>query len=142
MSDGDGEFGHAVARGVVAAMAMSGLRRLTTGLGFIQEEPPEQIAREGVPGLLERVPPDLRAEAIELAHWTYGGVGGAAFGALPTAVRRQSWAHPRVASVRASRDRGRPRALRFRRRGKGLIRMPELVRALGVTSGLKGRNPG
>jgi len=94
MSDGDGEVGHAVARGVVAAMAMSGLRRLTTGLGLIQEEPPEQIAREGVPGLLERVPPDLRAEVIELAHWTYGGVGGAAFGALPTAVRRQSWAGP------------------------------------------------
>lgn len=68
MSDGDGEVGHAGARGVVAAMAMSGLRRLTTGLGLIQEEPPEQIAREGVPGLLERVPPDLRAEAIELAH--------------------------------------------------------------------------
>ncbi|MEP6910628.1 MAG: hypothetical protein ABI896_09400 [Actinomycetota bacterium] len=94
MSGGDSEVGSSVARGVVAAMAMSGLRKMTTGLGLVQEEPPEQIAREAVPGLLARVPPDLRAEAIELAHWAYGGLGGAAFGALPAGVRRQSWAGP------------------------------------------------
>lgn len=89
----DGEVGRAFARGVVADMAMSGMRRMTTGLGLVEEEPPEQIAGEGVPGLA-RVPPDLRAEAIELAHWTYGGVGGVAFGAFPAAVRRKSWAGP------------------------------------------------
>jgi hypothetical protein len=47
-----------------------------------------------VPGLLARVPPDLREEAIELAHWMYGGVGGAVFGVLPAAVRRHAWMGP------------------------------------------------
>ncbi len=94
MTDTDGEVGRAIARGVIAAMAMSGMRRMTTGLGLVEEEPPQQIAREGVPGLLARVPPHLRGEAIELAHWAYGGVGGAAFGVLPAALRRQSWAGP------------------------------------------------
>lgn len=94
MTEADGVVGRAVARGVVAAMAMSGMRRLTTGLGLVDEEPPEQIAREGVPGLLARVPPNLREPAIELAHWTYGGAGGAAFGVLPAALRRRVWAGP------------------------------------------------
>jgi len=94
VTEADGVVGRAVARGVVAAMAMSGMRRLTTGLGLVDEEPPEQIAREGVPGLLARVPPNLREPAIELAHWTYGGAGGAAFGVLPAALRRRVWAGP------------------------------------------------
>ena len=94
MTEADGELGRAAARGVVAAMAMSGMRRMTTGLGLVEEEPPKQIAREGVPRLLALVPPGLREEAIELAHWTYGGAGGAVFGVLPAAIRRQAWAGP------------------------------------------------
>ncbi len=94
MTEPNGELRRAAARGVIAAMAMSGMRRMTTGFGLVQDEPPEQIAREGVPSLLARCPPHLRREAIELAHWAYGGLGGVAFGALPAGVRRQSWAGP------------------------------------------------
>ncbi len=84
----------AFARGVVAAMAMSGMRKVTTGLGLVERTPPEQIAQEGLPGLFARIPTGLRGEAIELAHWGYGGVGGAAFGVLPRPVRRHTWAGP------------------------------------------------
>ena len=94
MTETDGAFAGAVARGVVAAMAMSGMRRLTTALGLLGEEPPEQVAREGVPGLVARVPPSLRGATIELAHWGYGAAGGAGFGVLPAAVRRRPWAGP------------------------------------------------
>lgn len=82
------------ARGVVAAMAMTGMRRMTTGLGLLRQPPPDMIAEEGVPGLLARVPPHHRDEAIELAHWTYGAAGGAAFGLLPAIVRREAWSGP------------------------------------------------
>jgi hypothetical protein len=81
-------------RGVVAAMAMTGMRRVTTGLGLVREAPPEAIARQGFPALLARVPIENREEAIELAHWAYGAVGGAIFGSLPTVLRRQVWAGP------------------------------------------------
>ena len=94
MTEPNGELGRAAARGVIAAMAMSGMRRMTTGFGLVQEEPPEQIAREGVPKLLALCPPDVRSEAIELAHWAYGGLGGVAFGALPARARKHSWAGP------------------------------------------------
>lgn len=82
------------ARGVVAAMAMTGLRRLTKSLGLLGEAPPELVAREGVPGLLAQVPPGRREEAIELAHWAYGAAGGVAFGLLPAGLRRRSAAGP------------------------------------------------
>lgn len=76
-------------RGVVAAMAMTGMRRMTTGLGLLQTPPPEQVAREGVPHLFGRVPPEFRDEAIELLHWGVGGAGGALYGLLPDAARRR-----------------------------------------------------
>ena len=75
-------------------MAMTGLRRLTTGFGLVEEPPPSEIAREGVPGLLARIPPDHRDEAIELAHWGYGALAGAAYGLLPASLRRGTWAGP------------------------------------------------
>jgi hypothetical protein len=75
-------------------MAMTGMRRMTTGLGLLRQPPPEMIATEGVPGLLARVPPRYRDEAIELAHWTYGAAGGAAFGLLPAIARRAAWSGP------------------------------------------------
>jgi len=70
-------------RGVVAAIAMSGVRSLTTGLGLVRMTPPEEIGTHGAAPLLARVPPERRAAALELAHWSYGGLGGAVFGALP-----------------------------------------------------------
>jgi hypothetical protein len=81
-------------RGVVAAMAMTGLRRVTTGLGLLEETPPEEVAERGFPRLFSRVPAEYREEALELAHWTYGAAAGAAFAALPEDVRRRRWAGP------------------------------------------------
>ena len=91
---GDSARLQAATRGVVAAMAMTGMRRVTGGLGLVHEPPPEAIARQGFPTLLARVPVENRGEAIEFAHWAYGGVGGAIFGSLPAALRRQVWAGP------------------------------------------------
>ena len=84
----------AAIRGVFAAMAMTGMRRMTSGLGLVREPPPEAIARQGVPSLLALIPVENRDEAIELAHWAYGAIGGVIFGSLPAALRRQVWAGP------------------------------------------------
>jgi hypothetical protein len=87
-------LGRSAARGAIAAMAMTGMRRVTSGLGLLQQAPPEMIAEEGVPHLLDRIPEDYRDEAIELAHWAYGAAAGAAFAALPAAARRHWLAGP------------------------------------------------
>lgn len=81
-------LGRGAARGVVAAMAMSGWRQLAAGLGLVEQTPPEAILQEGVPVLLRHVPEDRRTATIELLHWTYGGVAGAAFATLPARLRR------------------------------------------------------
>jgi hypothetical protein len=87
-------FKEAAARGVVAAMAMTGMRKLTTGLGLVEQIPPEMVAEEGVPSLFARVPEAHRDEVVEVMHWAYGGVGGAVFGVLPRGFRRHRWAGP------------------------------------------------
>ncbi|MFN2470371.1 MAG: hypothetical protein ABR583_05160 [Gaiellaceae bacterium] len=81
-------------RGVVAAMAMSGMRTVTMGLGFLPKSPPEEVAEEGMPGLLALVPPNLRETAIELAHWGFGATAGALHSWLPDRLRRTWWAGP------------------------------------------------
>jgi hypothetical protein len=88
------ELRRSAARGVLGAMAMTGMRRVTTGLGLVHKPPPERIATEGVPGLLSRVGPERRDTAIEIFHWGVGAVGGIGFGLIPKAVRRQRWAGP------------------------------------------------
>jgi hypothetical protein len=88
------EAGRSAVRGVVAAMAMTGLRRMTTGLGLLRQPPPDLVAEEAAPGLFGRVPPERREEAIELAHWAFGAAAGAVFGLLPDAARRPVWAGP------------------------------------------------
>jgi hypothetical protein len=40
------------------------------------------------------VPRRRRRAAIELAHWTYGAIGGGAFAVLPARLRRHAWAGP------------------------------------------------
>jgi hypothetical protein len=69
-------------RGVIAAMAMTGLRRVTESFGLIEEDPPDQIAKETplLDPILERIPERYHAGAIELVHWAYGAGGGALFG--------------------------------------------------------------
>ena len=80
--------------GAVAAMAMSGLRTLTTELKLVGETPPEAMARQGASGLFKQIPAGERGAAIELAHWTFGAVGGSVFGVLPRGLRRRAWAGP------------------------------------------------
>ena len=84
----------ALARGVVGAMAQTGMRRITVGFGLVGRPPPERLAREGVPSLLALVPTGRRDEAIELAHWGYGALAGALYAALPRGVRGRAWAGP------------------------------------------------
>lgn len=82
------------ARGVLGAMAMTGVRRITVDLGLVQKPPPEEIATEGVPGLLARIAPEHRETAIELFHWGVGAMGGMGFVIVPAGLRRRRWAGP------------------------------------------------
>jgi hypothetical protein len=88
---------HGAARGAVGAMAMTGVRVLTTELGLVEQTPPQAVARQrarGARALLRRAPRRQRRGLIEVAHWVFGAGGGAAFGALPGALRRRPWAGP------------------------------------------------
>lgn len=85
---------HAAMRGVVGAMAMTGLRSLTVALGLVEETPPRAIVRQTSKGLFRVVPKGLRRAAVELMHWGYGAAGGAGFAMLPEQVRRKRGAGP------------------------------------------------
>lgn len=89
-----GRIAHAALRGTVAAMAMTGMRVLTVSLGTVDEPPPQAIFRQRARGLLRMVPRRRRRAAIELAHWGYGGGGGAIFAGLPAGLRRFPLAGP------------------------------------------------
>jgi hypothetical protein len=89
MEEREARWVRGAGRGAVAAMAMTGVRRVTTGLGWLERPPPERMAREAAPGLLARISPERRKAAIELAHWTYGAAAGVAFARLPSSVRRR-----------------------------------------------------
>jgi len=88
------EVAHASLRGAIAAAAMTGMRAITVDLGLVEQTPPQAIARQRAHGLLRRVPRKRRRAAVEIAHWSYGAAGGAAFAALPETVRRRAWAGP------------------------------------------------
>ena len=80
-------------RGVVAAMAMTGMRSLTKGVGLVRLTPPEELGRHGAGApLLRRAAPERRAAALELAHWAYGGLGAAAYSLAPARARRSKTA--------------------------------------------------
>jgi hypothetical protein len=89
-----GEIAHASLRGAIAAAAMTGMRAFTVDVGLVEQTPPQAIAKQRAKGLLRRVPRGRRRAAIELAHWTYGAVGGAAHAVLPAGIRRQPWSGP------------------------------------------------
>ena len=46
---------HAAFRGIVAAMAMTGMRRLTVNLGIVEQTPPDAILGQKARGLMERL---------------------------------------------------------------------------------------
>jgi len=89
-----GEILHAGMRGTIAAMAMSGMRSFTVSVGLVEEVPPRALARRARHGLIRFVPKAQRRAALELLHWGYGAVGGAAFQALPKQVRMRAWGGP------------------------------------------------
>ena len=92
-----GEMIYGAARGAVGAMAMTGMRVLTTELGLVEQTPPQAVSRQrarGARALLRRAPRKQRRGLIEVAHWAFGAGGGAAFGALPASIRRRPWAGP------------------------------------------------
>ncbi len=83
--------------GIVGAMAMTGMRVITTELGLVEQTPPQALSVQrarGVRALLRRAPRKQRRGLVEAAHWTFGACGGAAFGATPRAMRRHPWAGP------------------------------------------------
>lgn len=73
-------------QGVVASMAMTGMRVVTTALGLVKQPPPDQVAGR----TRRRESPAF----VELAHWGFGAAGAALYGALPDAVRKQPWTGP------------------------------------------------
>ena len=81
-------------RGVIAAMAMSGMRACTKSLGLIKQAPPQSIFRQRAKFLRWSVPRKRRRAVEELTHWGFGAVGGVSYGALPDSVRRRVWSGP------------------------------------------------
>ena len=77
---------HAKLRGVIGAMAMSGVRVFALHAGLIREDPPSRLSRKQK----GRRPRWL----VELVHWAMGGVFGIGFGLLPENVRRRPWSGP------------------------------------------------
>jgi hypothetical protein len=76
------------ARGLVGAMAMTGLRTVTAAIGPREKSPPVAIVEDRAPGLMRRLPERSHRATVEAAHWTYGTAGGLVFGLLPARVRR------------------------------------------------------
>ena len=89
----------AATRGVAAAMAMTGLRQVTRGLGLVEQTPPEAVLQATAPGLFSRVPVKRRPALVEAMHWSYGAAAGAVFGLLPVRWRRQVWSGPAYGMV-------------------------------------------
>lgn len=87
-----------IVRGTGAAMAMSAMRQVTTGLGLVEQTPPDAILKQRAFGLLVRRPrlafflARRQVAVVELAHWAYGAGGGAAFALLPHSLLDKKWA--------------------------------------------------
>jgi hypothetical protein len=82
----------AAVRGLIAAMAMSGMREFTENAGLLEKSPPEAIVEKHAPGKVKRLATEHRSALTELAHWGYGAAGGVTFGLLPRRMR----ADPRI----------------------------------------------
>ena len=77
---------HAKLRGVIGAMAMTGMRVFAVHAGLIREDPPSRLVRKR----RGRRPRWM----VELIHWAMGGVFGIGFGLLPEDLRRRRWSGP------------------------------------------------
>jgi hypothetical protein len=90
----DGERKAAIWGGCVGAMAMTGVRQVTTGLGLLREAPPDQLARHGAPGLFGRIPPAHRPAVVQLLHLGAGMALGGVYASLPERLRRHRLTGP------------------------------------------------
>jgi uncharacterized membrane protein YagU involved in acid resistance len=77
---------HAKLRGVIGAMAMTGVRVFAVHAGLIREDPPSRMVRKRR-GRRPRW-------VVELVHWSMGGLFGIGYGLLPEGVRRRVWSGP------------------------------------------------
>lgn len=84
----------AAARGLVGAMAMTGLRTFAENAGILKESPPEAILAQHAPRTLRRLAEEHRSAIAELCHWAYGAAGGVIFSALPWSLRKHRLAGP------------------------------------------------
>ncbi|WP_255953558.1 DUF1440 domain-containing protein [Streptomyces odontomachi] len=75
------------ARGLVAAMAMTGSRTVTAALAPEERTPPQAIVEEHAPVAVHRLTAYQRQAITELLHWAYGAGGGLVFGLLPRRIR-------------------------------------------------------
>jgi hypothetical protein len=85
---------HAMFRGIIGAMAMTGVRQFASQAQLIRDDPPARMARKQAGGLLRQVPRRRRGAVVELIHWAMGAVFGLLFGLLPQSVRMRAWAGP------------------------------------------------
>jgi uncharacterized membrane protein YagU involved in acid resistance len=85
---------HSVFRGIVGAMAMTGMRVFAIHAGLIREDPPSRLTRKQARGLVKKVPRRRRRVVVELVHWAMGAVLGLIFGLLPERIRLKLWAGP------------------------------------------------
>jgi hypothetical protein len=69
------EIVHAKLRGVIGAMAMTGVRVFAVHAGLIREDPPSRLVRKQKKGRQRRW-------VVELVHWAMGGVFGIGFGLI------------------------------------------------------------
>jgi uncharacterized membrane protein YagU involved in acid resistance len=80
------EIIHAKLRGVIGAMAMTGLRVFALHLGLIREDPPSRLVRKQ----RGRKPRWI----VELVHWAMGGIFGIGYALLPQSLRQRGWTGP------------------------------------------------
>jgi hypothetical protein len=85
---------HAMFRGAIGAMAMTGVRQFASQAQVIRDDPPARMARKQGKGLLRAVPRRKRGAVVELVHWAMGAVFGLVFGVLPEPIRMRAWAGP------------------------------------------------
>ncbi|MGI8312678.1 hypothetical protein [Saccharopolyspora hattusasensis] len=82
------------ARGLVGAMAMTGIRTVTGNIGLVHETPPEAIVGQHAPESVHRLAEEHRAALTETAHWFYGALAGLGYRLLPRKIRARRWCGP------------------------------------------------
>jgi hypothetical protein len=75
-------------------MAMTGVRQVTANTKLLHKPPPAAIVDQRAPQPAQELQSEHRAALTELAHWTYGAVGGSVFGLLPARLRTHPAAGP------------------------------------------------